>query len=83
MELEQVFGLKGTAKINVKVNNPTSGVDSMVEVLKFMKQRVLKVSNIQSVFSPEVFSAQMELQTKVVLSDLFPYSFFLSFINFI
>lgn len=70
MELERMLGSKekdiamGT-KINLKVENPTSGVDSMVEVLKLLKQRRLKTKNIQSVFSPELFSAQLQIQTKV------------------
>ncbi|XP_015887823.3 transcription factor bHLH92 [Ziziphus jujuba] len=75
MELEQVLELKEKEKakgtmINVMVNNPTSGIDSMVEALKFMKQNRLEVTNIQSVFSPEVFSAQMEVQTEIGGAEL-------------
>ena len=51
MELERILGTKETematgTKINLTVENPTSGVDSMVEILKFLKQRRLKTRRI-------------------------------------
>lgn len=71
IELERILDSKekemvtGTTKINLKVENPTSGVDSMAEVLKFLKQNRLQTTSIQSVFSPELFQAQLQIQTKV------------------
>ncbi|KAF3456865.1 hypothetical protein FNV43_RR01519 [Rhamnella rubrinervis] len=69
-ELERILGSKeremdmGTM-INLKVKNPASGVDSMVEVLKFLKQSRLQTRSIQSVFSPKLFSAQLQIQTEI------------------
>lgn len=71
MELEKILDSKekemvtGTIKINLKEENPASGVDSMAEVLKFLKQNRLQTTSIQSVFSPELFQAQLQIQTKV------------------
>lgn len=71
MELETFFAgnekeirKKGT-KIKLKVANPTSGVDSMVEVLNCLKKLGLKATNIHSVFSSEEFSAELEIETMV------------------
>ena len=72
MELEAILAgnneenitTKGT-KIKLRVANPASGVDSMVEVLNCLKKLGLKARNIRSVFSSEEFSAELEIDAKV------------------
>ena len=58
----------GGAKIKLKVANPTSGVDSMVEVLKCLKHLGLKARTIRSNFTAQEFSAELEIETEVALS---------------
>ncbi|KAG2722162.1 hypothetical protein I3760_02G116700 [Carya illinoinensis] len=56
----------GGAKIRVRVPNPASGVDSMMEVLKYLKTLGLKARTIRSNFSPREFSAELEIETEMV-----------------
>ncbi|XP_040999722.1 transcription factor bHLH92-like [Juglans microcarpa x Juglans regia] len=56
----------GVAKIRVRVPNPASGVDSMVEVLQFLKTLGLKTRTIRSNFSAQEFSAELEIETEMV-----------------
>lgn len=51
-------------KIRLKVANPTSGIDSMLEVLKRLQHLGLKARNIRSNFSLEEFSAELEIESK-------------------
>ena len=68
MELESILcnqRLVKWSRIRLRVANPTSGVDSMMEVLKCLKSLGLKTRNIQSSFSPYEFSAEVEIESKV------------------
>uniref|UniRef100_A0A7N2LXB8 BHLH domain-containing protein n=1 Tax=Quercus lobata TaxID=97700 RepID=A0A7N2LXB8_QUELO len=58
----------GRAKIKLKVANPTSGVDSVVEGLKCLKHLGLKARTIRSNFTAQEFSAELEIETEVALS---------------
>lgn len=61
--------------IGFRVGNPSSGIDSMVEVLKCLKSMDLKTTAIHSQFSPQQFSGLAKIQTQVSLSPLFlPFS---------
>ncbi|GMN53505.1 hypothetical protein TIFTF001_022642 [Ficus carica] len=60
----------GGTNIKVKVAHPTSGVDSMVEVLNCLKRLGLKARTIRSVFSKEEFSAELELESKVGAAEI-------------
>nr|XP_028947788.1 transcription factor bHLH92 isoform X2 [Malus domestica] len=51
-------------KIRLKVANPTSGIDSTLEVLKCLQHLGLKARNIRSNFSLEEFSAELEIESK-------------------
>lgn len=53
------------ARIRIKVEYPSSGVDSMLEVLKCLKQTSSNIRLINSSFSPQQFSAALGIQTKV------------------
>ena len=66
MEQAMVFN------IGLRVGNPSSGIDSMVEVLKCLKNMDLKTTAIRSEFSPQQFSAVLKMQTQVLLYSNFP-----------
>ncbi|KAL3506044.1 hypothetical protein ACH5RR_031426 [Cinchona calisaya] len=53
------------AKIKLRVANPSSGIDSMLEVLKFLKDIGIKTKAIQSNFSSQEFSALLEIKAKI------------------
>ena len=53
------------AKIRIDVARPSSGVDSMLEVLKCLKHTDSNVRLIQSKFLPQQFSAVLGIETKV------------------
>ncbi|XP_059630411.1 transcription factor bHLH92 [Cornus florida] len=57
-------------KIRLKVPNPSSGIDSMVEVLKCLKSMGSKTRAIQSVFSPHEFSAVLNVQSQVGAGEI-------------
>lgn len=68
MELESILGKDGSvkwSKLRLRVANPISGVDSMLEVLKCLQSLGLKTRNIQSSFSAHEFSVEIEFENKV------------------
>ncbi|KAK4361582.1 hypothetical protein RND71_020534 [Anisodus tanguticus] len=58
------------AKIKAKVSYPISGVDSMLEVLKCLKNCGTKANAIQSNFSQQEFSTMIEIETKSGAAEL-------------
>ncbi|KAL5542138.1 hypothetical protein UlMin_009848 [Ulmus minor] len=58
------------SKIKLKVVKPTSGVDSMVEVLNCLKKFGFKTRSIRSFFSSEEFSAEVEIESKVGAAEI-------------
>lgn len=54
------------AKIRINVARPSSGIDSMLEVLKCLKQTNSNIRLIQSKFLPQQFSAVLGIETKVI-----------------
>ncbi|KAM2212175.1 hypothetical protein COP1_022372 [Malus domestica] len=58
------------SKIRLKVANPTSGIESMLEVLKCLQYLGLKARNVHSNFSPEEFSAELEIETKIGAAEI-------------
>ncbi|MGJ2543777.1 basic helix-loop-helix domain-containing protein, partial [Salmonella enterica subsp. enterica serovar Paratyphi A] len=58
---ERERGKNEGTKIKLRVANPTSGVDSMVEVLKCLKQMGSKTAAIHSTFSDQELSAVLEI----------------------
>ncbi|XP_071940546.1 transcription factor bHLH92-like isoform X2 [Coffea arabica] len=52
------------AKIKLRVVHPSSGIDSMLEVLKCLKNTGTKTKGIQSTFSSQEFSAVLEIEAK-------------------
>jgi hypothetical protein len=66
LEVEaNLAAVEGVATIRVRVANPTSGVDSMVEVLKCLKDLGLETRSIRSNFSAHEFSAELEIESQV------------------
>ena len=66
---DQKSGEKESEKwteVKVRLADPTSGVDSMIEVLNCLKRLGLKSRNIRSVFAEDEFSAELEIETKVM-----------------
>ncbi|XP_062108190.1 transcription factor bHLH92 [Humulus lupulus] len=57
-------------KIKVRVANPTSGVDLMVEVLNCLKKLGLKAINIRSDLSSDEFYAELDIETKVGAAEI-------------
>lgn len=53
------------AKIRINVEHPSSGIDSMLEVLKCLKQTDSSTRLVQSQFLPQQFSAVLGVETKV------------------
>lgn len=51
--------------INVKVAYPSCGIDSMLQVLKCLKNSGTKLRSMHSNFSPQEFSALLEIEAKV------------------
>ncbi|KAK9288402.1 hypothetical protein L1049_016858 [Liquidambar formosana] len=62
MEREKVGG----TKIKLRVGNPTSGIDSLVEVLQCLKNLGLETRAIHSKHSAEEFYAELEIETKLI-----------------
>lgn len=54
------------AKIRINVAYPSSGIDSILEVLKCLKQTKSNIRLIQSKFLPQQFSAVLGIETKVI-----------------
>ncbi|KAE9453062.1 hypothetical protein C3L33_15032, partial [Rhododendron williamsianum] len=61
---ERERGKNEGAKIKLRVANPASGVDSMVEVLKCLKNMGSKTGAIQSNFSAQEFSAVLGIESE-------------------
>lgn len=55
------------ANIRINVAYPSSGVDSMLEILKCVKHTSSNIRLIQSKFLPQQFSAVLGIETKVGL----------------
>ncbi|GMI72003.1 hypothetical protein like AT5G43650 [Hibiscus trionum] len=64
-ELEWVKKDLEENKIRVKIENPISGIDSMLEALKCLKALDSKPTMIRSIFSNQQFLALMEFQTQM------------------
>lgn len=69
VEANLAAATEGGAKIRVRVANPASGIDSMVEVLKCLKALGLKTTTIRSNFSAHEFSAELQIETQVSFSS--------------
>jgi hypothetical protein len=72
VEANLAAAAEGGAKIRVRVANPASGIDSMVEVLKCLKSLGLNTTTIRSNFSAHEFSAELQIDTQVSLSFFHP-----------
>ncbi|KAE8022592.1 hypothetical protein FH972_008380 [Carpinus fangiana] len=70
VEANLAAAAEGGAKIRVRVANPASGVDSMVEVLKCLKSLGLKTTTIRSNFSAHEFSAELQIDTQIGVADV-------------
>ena len=86
-EIEERLAASGirnveSTKIRIKVANPTSGVDPMIDVLKCLKSLGTKTRSIQSQFSDQELVAVMEIESEVfpplVISCYFPTMVFLT-----
>ncbi|KAJ6912049.1 hypothetical protein NC652_022358 [Populus alba x Populus x berolinensis] len=86
-EIEERLAASGirnveSTKIRIKVANPTSGVDPMIDVLKCLKSLGTKTRSIQSQFSNQELVAVMEIESEVfpplVISCSFPTMVFLT-----
>lgn len=53
------------AKIKLRVAHPSSGIDSMLEVLKCLKDTGAKTKAMKSIFSSQDFSAVLQIEAKV------------------
>lgn len=53
------------AKIRLRVAHPSSGIDSMLEVLKCLKNTGTKAKALQSNFTSQEFSAILHIEAKV------------------
>nr|GME07476.1 transcription factor bHLH92 [Ipomoea batatas] len=56
--------------INVKVTYPSCGIDSMLQVLKCLKNSGTKLRSMHSNFSPQEFSALLEIEAKVGVAEV-------------
>ncbi|XP_019180456.1 PREDICTED: transcription factor bHLH92 isoform X2 [Ipomoea nil] len=55
--------------ISVKVAYPSSGIDSMLQVLECLKNSGTKLRSMHSNFSPQEFSALLEIEAKVCMGE--------------
>ncbi|KZV48208.1 Basic helix-loop-helix DNA-binding superfamily protein [Dorcoceras hygrometricum] len=58
------------AEIELKVGNPASGIDSMLEVLRSLKYTNSTATAMHSNFSQRQFSAKLEIETKMRAADV-------------
>lgn len=58
------------AKIKLRVTFPSSGIDSILEVLKCLKSTGSVPKVIHSTFSPEEFSALLQIETKIGAAEV-------------
>lgn len=56
---------RGWSKVKIRVANPSSPIDSIVEVLKCLTRMNLRAKVIGSEFSDGEFSAMFEIESKV------------------
>lgn len=56
--------LSGT-QVRFSLQEPLSGLDSMVEVLHYLKSMGTKLQTVHANFSPQEFSATMNIETQV------------------
>ncbi|KAI8011263.1 Transcription factor bHLH92 [Camellia lanceoleosa] len=69
-EIEAILGAREDrkiegAKIRLRVADPSSGIDSMLEVLKCLKNMGCETIAIQSIFSDKELSAVLEIETQI------------------
>ncbi|XP_043697768.1 transcription factor BHLH148 [Telopea speciosissima] len=57
-------------KIRFRVNNPSSAVDSMIGVLKHLKDMNLQARTIRSKFSAQELSAVIEVETQIEAAEV-------------
>ncbi|XP_021291329.1 transcription factor bHLH92 [Herrania umbratica] len=57
-------------KITVRLDNPTSGIDSMLGVLKCLKKLDSKPRMIQSKFTNQEFVAVMDIETEIRAAEM-------------
>ncbi|CAH2046584.1 unnamed protein product [Thlaspi arvense] len=57
-------GMSGT-KVRFNLQEPFSGMDSMVEVLQCLKSMGTKLKTVQATFSPHEFTATMNIETQI------------------
>ncbi|KAF5950742.1 hypothetical protein HYC85_012735 [Camellia sinensis] len=77
-EIEAILGAREDrqiegAKIRLRVADPSSGIDSMLEVLKCLKNMGSKITAIQSIFSDKELSAVLEIETQLPLDANLPF----------
>lgn len=63
MHLDEMNGT--TVRFNVQ--EPLSGIDSMVEILQSLKSMGTKLKTVEANFSPHEFSANMKIETQVYI----------------
>ncbi|CAM8986157.1 unnamed protein product [Rhodiola kirilowii] len=68
MELNEKLASKGKL-IRVRVCNPTSGIDSMAEVLHCLKDLGSDFIRMQAHFSDQEFSAELEIESQIAEED--------------
>lgn len=56
----------GGTKIKIRIGNPASGIESMLQVLGCLDSLGLEMASVRSSFSTEEFSAAVEIQEEVV-----------------
>lgn len=56
----------GGTKIKIRIGNPESGIDSMLQVLGCLDSLGLEMASVRSSFSSEECSAVVEIQEEVV-----------------
>lgn len=61
---DDVDEVSGT-KVRFNLQEPLSGIDSMIEVLQCLKTMGTKLKTVQANFSPQEFSATMNIDTQV------------------
>lgn len=74
-EIEERLAASGirnveSTKIRIKVANPTSGVDPMIDVLKCLKSLGTKTRSIQSQFSDQELVAVMEIESEIEAAEI-------------
>jgi len=60
----------GSTKISVRIDNPASGLDPMLEVLKCLKSMTSRTTSIQSTFSNREFVAAMDVETEMEAHEI-------------